>query len=492
MKTKNRKYQQYILFGILTLALYSTLLLSSVQGETIDPSNWRVQTGTTLSYTLDTHTNSNLDTVIDEIAEAYSFDQLGENFWGEPQVELNITSVDTNVSLSQLVESFMDFSAPIGINQLLNESWEQKTSLLLPLAVPMDMWEDLEDEFDDRAEYVDVEHTSVDDYIYTVGWWYNPDQYIYVTFVWSDDSGILNAIFYYVYDGTDSGDGANWQPKETLILRLSNIKTPLNSSNLPTTIAMAIVSIITIILGGVILVLRIRHRKVYLSEITSRTESRFDSQNVLQQSGARQNVERGFTASNYKNDPHFLEGYQGFRRRYLKRWVFFNGISVGILALGTYLLDIIGISFEAEAMIMGTIFGGVFLVGLISYLLNIPLIKLSKKFIQLKVNHQAPVQAPVPFSWREWFKPRFRESQPFMMDPSPLLTFVFCIIGLVMLPSTSDYESITTVGGKLVMIFMGIFLVGLAVLVYLLFPFYLLKTVKKKAMDLNYIFTSDD
>ncbi|MHA1520589.1 MAG: hypothetical protein ACTSRK_10450, partial [Promethearchaeota archaeon] len=338
----NKKKIKYsIIIGL--LVLFSIPLIISVNGFTSlseTSGNWRIQPGTELSYTLDTYNNSVLDTKIDEIAQEFEFAQLGENFWGEPQVELNITTMDTNVSISQLVDAFMNFTAPISIDQNLNGTWQPKTSLFLPLAVPIDMWDDFESEFENTdAFYCRFEHASYDEVIYTLGW-YEGDHYIYVTFVWSDDNGSLQAIFYEIGDKND-GD-----TKDVLIFRLSAIKIPTDFTlfNMAPTVFSAVVAFLTIGIGGVLLVLKLRNRKQYMadfkSQISSRNEFQQRAQHGFQQEGTWETTESGSATSNFEYEARVLESFQIFKRKYLFRWVFFNGISVGIFFLGIYLLDL--------------------------------------------------------------------------------------------------------------------------------------------------------
>lgn len=461
--------------------LCSIIVLNFVYGmSSSEPSdNWRIQPGTMLSYTLDTITNTSMHTRIDDISQEYNFDQLDENFWGEPQVDLNITEIDTGVSLSQMVDFFLNFTAPIGINQNLNDTWQPKKSLFFPLVVPIDMWDELESEFEGaNTFYCTVEHTSYDEVNFQIGW-RDSGQYVYVTFVWSDDDGTLQAIFYEFIDEFD------YDTKDILILRLSSIKTQDNSAFFevfsPT--AWVIISISSLILGSAVMVLKIRQRQRFMAERSSQTSSQFD---YSQDGTMRQKTEEEFMDSHYENDPQFVEGYYRFKQRYLKRWVFFNALSVGIFFLGIYLLKILGTSSEVEDMIGLVIFGGVAIAGINIYFLSLPLIKFSKKHMLLKTNLPLSTHKQITLTWKNWFKPRISDAQPYFVDPSPILTLVACIMGFIVYSIFTGLDEITTVGGQLVMVALGIVCIAVIIFAYWLYPLVMLQELKKYAIKVNF------
>ncbi|MHA1612502.1 MAG: hypothetical protein ACTSYU_10660, partial [Promethearchaeota archaeon] len=162
--------------------------------------------------------------------------------------------------------------------------------------------------------------------------------------------------------------------------------------------------------------------------------------------------------------------------------------SVGIFFLGIYLLDLVGTSLEAENTIIGVIFGGVAITGINIGLLSLPLIKFSKKYINLKSTQPLSDHRVAPNSWKKWFKPRISDAQPYLIDPSPLLTLVACIMGFLVYAIFASLDEITTLGGQLVMILLVLACIGLLIFVYWLFPFVLLREVKKRSLQVNYVF----
>ncbi len=442
--------------------LCTTSMINSVYGLTNTSANWRILPGTVITFGLDTYTNSTTHTIVDEIAEEYDFDNLDRDFFGMPEVKFNITALNTSVSISQLVDNFLSFTAPIQSDQILNDTVESKINYL-PLCVPIDMWDEFQAEFEAQSFSSVFEHSSVDEVYYTVNWEFE-GQNALVTFAWDDNDGSLQAIFYEVGMGPS---------RDVLILRLSGLQKPNSWSEdmLPYVIIAVVVSIL---FGIVVTVLQIRSNK-----------HKRDMGGSEQDMGHLQNIQEDLTSSTYEYDPRFLEGFQRFKRRYLIRSAILNGFSVGVFAMGIYLLDVLGTSLENENMVMGVIIGGGVLIFVITMVLNIPILKFQKQL--------TPTGPPKPLSESFSGKSRFKSSLLYQKkaqfgDISPLLTLVSCIGGFLVYAILTGLGDITTIGGKLVMISLVVILIGIVGVGYYMFPFAMLKNIKKRALQADYIF----
>ncbi|MHA1672627.1 MAG: hypothetical protein ACTSYI_03285, partial [Promethearchaeota archaeon] len=351
MKSNTHKY---ILFGLLVLFL--TTMINSAYGLTDTSANWRIQPGTVIKFGLDTYTNSSTHTIVDEIAEEYDFDNLDHDFFGMSEVKFNITAINTSVSISQLVNNFLSFTAPIQSDQILNDTAESKINYL-PLCVPIDMWDEFQSEFEARSFSCTIEYTGTDEVMYTVNWEFE-GQNALVTFYWDVNDGSLQAIFYEVGMGPS---------KDVLILRLSGLQksNSWDEDMLPYVITAVVVSILV---GIGVATLRIRLNK-----------HRRNMGGLEQNKGHLPNIQEDPTPSIYEYDPHFLEGFQRFKRRYLIRSAICNGFSIGVFALGIYFLDGLENTLENENMVIGVILGGMSLLFVITRVLNIPILKFQKQ-----------------------------------------------------------------------------------------------------------------
>ncbi|TFH27184.1 MAG: hypothetical protein E4G98_06375 [Promethearchaeota archaeon] len=435
-------------------------MIYSAYGLINTSANWQIQPGTMITFGLDTYTNSSTHTILDEMAEEYDFDHLEANFFGEPQLKFNITAINTSVSISQLVENFLNFTAPMEYDQILNESGESKTNFL-PLCVPIEMWEGFQTEFEARSISCTFFHTGTNEASYTVNWAFE-DQNAIVTFYWDDQDGSLQAIFYEIGMGTE---------RDVLILRLSGLQTPTPWANniLPYEI---LIGVLVIGVGAGIFFFIIRYKKKYRIAIDS-----------LKEEKQRQIAEEGINPSSYEYDPRFMEGFSRFKNRYLIRCVFFNGISVGVFAVGVYLLDVLGNSLENWNLVTGVIFGGVILIGVNVILLNVPLIKLQKQLTE----HTTPNPPTVTFSEKSLFRPYLQQNSHFG-DISPMITFAACMAGFFVYYIFASLENITTIGGQLVMVLLSVLLIGVIAVAYYLFPNTMLRQVKKRALQVDYMF----
>ncbi|MHA1612501.1 MAG: hypothetical protein ACTSYU_10655 [Promethearchaeota archaeon] len=491
---KNNDSINYIIIvGLLILSSIS--LLNSAYGYAgiSDTSeNWRIQPDTTLSFHMNDYINSELDTVIDDIVSDYGFDQLESDFWHPSKIDLNISSIDTNVSLRQLVDAFMIFTAPITCDQLINGTWQPVTSIIFPLAVPIDMWEDLESEFENAGSfYCEVKQTN-SQISFVVGWYDSTDKYVYGTFLWSTIDGSLQEISYEIVDRY------NQDTKDILRLNMISIRYPGDTKppSRVSPIFTAIIVISAIGLGGVPLVLRFRykHRLQYedADQITSQHTSRNAAGINNQEGGEWGQTNNESMTSNYMDKTRTLEGYQNFRRTYLIRCLFFNGISIGSFFLGWYFIDRIGFSNETANIVIGISIGAIVLSGINVMLLNLPLIKFNKRCNQLKSNGSSSTNEHNSFMGRLSFKSRYRQGHSQPSDPSPMLTLVGCMIVTGTYWLLMDLDDIPTIGEKLAIMAMGVVFIGLLILMYWIFPFWMLGKVKEYALQVNYDFTSYD
>ncbi|MHA1745676.1 MAG: hypothetical protein ACTSWW_06735 [Promethearchaeota archaeon] len=255
-------------FGCLLTLFFITLIPTGHSTLTpIAQDNWVISPGAILRYTVEVTENNSQGSFIDTLAQEYHLFDLEEDFFGQPEIEVNLTEIHPTTNLSSVVTNILTYSTgQLAVSQKNGDAWDPK-NLILPFIVPINQWEALTTEFEAQlpgAGNAHMEHSWIGEYIYSLSWYEDdPESEGRIRFslqcVWEEADGILQAIF------LDIGD--TQLDYDRLILRLSGQR--LNNSLDPAKITTVIVIIVGfgIILLGVVVVTK-RYVKRQLDQQT--------------------------------------------------------------------------------------------------------------------------------------------------------------------------------------------------------------------------------
>lgn len=440
---------------ILSLAIFSFFI--NIQFISSEPSDsWQIQPGTIYTFHV-SHHDSSMPSIIDSFASSYHFNNLSTDFFGDPQIKVNLTAIDYSANLSSIIDSFLHLRAPFNCSQLNGDKWETCNTYFLPLCVPIDNWDAIETLFSEKGD-VEVEHSFVGEYSYKINWMKGLINYSY-TYVWDDKDGSLQALICRIsslglYDEMDlrlAGIGAN---DSSLI----NILLPL---------------------GGVFISIGITLIFVLVKKKSKEKKSPSDLREDYPSETAQM-------LELQENQQKFVERYKEFKKHYLIRWSFIQIILIGVMILGANTLEEIGTSASQEKNITLTFIAGGLVLFLLTMFLNIPLIIISNVF-RKEDKRLFKQNNPNVSKQEKWKKILFKKRKSIdFTDMSPMFTVatffaIFLLRGLFTnLP--------TTLQGKILLIGLAVLLIILLAAGIYLMPFVLLKRVRKEAVKRKFFF----
>lgn len=189
---------------VLFIVLMSFFCYTSAEtgDNIINLSDWGSNPGITLGYSVSIEKNEINSTLLNNLAETYHFNDLDTNFFGEPQVFLQVDRIPKNTTLEEIAAGIIEFSGPLQISQWLNEKSINVTipNFILPVLVPINLWGNLTYAIQHVPNVLEVDQSSssfIGEYTYTIHSAQMVEGYIthyYFIPTWQDNDGVLQAI----------------------------------------------------------------------------------------------------------------------------------------------------------------------------------------------------------------------------------------------------------------------------------------------------------
>jgi hypothetical protein len=405
--------------------LFITLIPTGRSTNTpIPPENWFISPGAILRYHVEVTENNSQGSFIDTIASEYHFHNLEEDFFGEPEIEVNITEIHQTTNLSSVVANILSFSTGLmEVTQKNGDDWDPK-NLILPFLVPINQWEAMTTEFEAQlpgAGNAHMEHSWVGEYIYSFSWYEDdPESEGRIRFslqcVWEEADGILQAMF------LDIGD--TQLDYDRLTLRLSGQR--LNTTLDPAEITMVIVIIVGFgIILLVVVVITKRYVKRQLDQHTHMESLQPEMKKKVETSRDRQDV-----GARQDELAQLSEKIATHKRNLLFLWPLAQACSVGIVVGAIQVLDLVSPTAQDDTPILLTIVGGMSVIIALMILFNIPFFRFNKILNR---------ETPGPF-------------RKYQIDATPFITSVTVIAGILIVAVVQSMEMVSTIPGKAVMI----------------------------------------
>ncbi len=395
----------------------------------IPPEDWFISPGAILRYHVEVTENNSQGSFIDELAQEYHFFDLEEDFFGEPEIEVNITEINPTTNLSSVVANILAYSSgQLTVSQKNGDVWDPK-SLILPFLVPINQWDALTMEFEAQlpgAGNAHMEHSWVGEYIYSLSWYEDdPESEGRIRFslqcVWEEADGILQAMFLDISDTQLDYD--------RLILRLSGQQ--LNTTLDPAKISTVIVIIVGfgIILLGVVVVMK-KYVKIQLVQRTHMESLQPAVKKKVEISRNRQDI-----GAHQDELGQLSEQIANHRRNLLFLWPLAQACSVGVVVAAIHVLDLVSPTAQDDTPILLTIMGGMGFIVALTIVFNIPFFRFNKI-----INRETPMPL-----------------RTYSFDATPFISSVVVIGVILMVALVQSLENVSSPLGKAVMI--GLFII---------------------------------
>ena len=462
---RNSFHLRKAILGCLLTFFFVTLI--STGRCTLTPiahEDWVISPGAILKYHVEVTENNSQGSFIDILAQEYHFFDLEENFLGEPEIEVNITEIHPTTNLSSVVANILTYSnGQLDVSQKNGDDWDPK-SLILPFLVPINNWDALMTEFEAQLPgegNVSIEHSWVGEYIYNFTWYQDdPQSEGQIRFnlqcVWEEADGILQGMFLDISDAQLDYD--------RLSLVVSSQQLNTYSDLVEITIYISIIVIVGIMIIGMVFGMkRIAKRQLdphnHMENLQPAMKKKFNEISDRQDIGAHQDELVQLT-----------EKITTYRMKLIFLWPLAQVCSVGVVIVAIQILDLVSSTAQDEMPIILTIVGGISVIVALTILFNIPFFRFNK------IINRGAIE---PF-------------QKYYFDPTPFITSVVFIAGIIIVGLAQSLETVSTIQGKAVIIGLIIILSLLIIYVYwLLNPWKILKQLEN-SIDKQHRFPSNE
>lgn len=422
---RNSFHLRKVILGCLLTFFFVTLI--STGRATLTPitqDDWVISPGAILKYYVEVPENNSQGSFIDTLAQEYHFFDLEESFFGEREIEVNITEINPTTNISSVVANILTYSnGQLEVSQKNGDDWVPK-SLNLPFLVPINNWDALMTEFDAQLPgegNVQMEHSWVGEYSYSFSWYQDdPESEGQISFtlqcVWEEADGILQAMF------LDIGDSQlNY---DRLILRLSGqqLNTNLNPGKIINYIVITVFFVflfIGVVFGAKKVLKQQLDKHNHMESLQPAMKKKFIEISDRQDIGARQD-----------ELTQLSEKITTYRRNLIFLWPIVQACSAGVVVAAIQVLDLVSPTAHDGNPILLTIIGGMGVIVALTIVFNIPYFRFNKI-----INREILVA--------------FRK---YHFDATPFITSMAVIAGILIVAIVQSLETVSTIQGKAVMI----------------------------------------
>ncbi len=185
-----KKNRLFLLLFLMASLIYSNF---SIFGTAISENQWEVPIGSEIKYHCYIDCTSPEFTLIDQILSEYHIDNCSKTTKTIQEITVKISSIKQITNLSMVASDLLDFSGPVLLEQKISATWEKKTNISLPVVIPTNNWDQIQEEFEKRPKYTSKHTFKHNNHHYRLSW--EEDlQFITVEYIYSMGGGLLHTI----------------------------------------------------------------------------------------------------------------------------------------------------------------------------------------------------------------------------------------------------------------------------------------------------------